>query len=266
MQKYNSLEVQPEQYEQIRGNQAKNGTSFNEHRYGSRRNLYVKNRLIASTSLTAELDLGELSNSQFVSFLGSFNRQLYAQINANQDLLTLKIDFKQPARDKNLKLWNKIPNGTFFYNIDLSSAYWQIAHRLGYIPTKFYQKYKNLDEYKQAKRYCISFLARTNVMEYTNRPSIACDISPLQQVYDNIRNELYLCIQNARKGAENWLEYNVDGISILAKDIPLVKTNLKNLSLDFKINECLKVSDSEYSYKGKVRKFTRNMAKIDAVV
>lgn len=262
MQKYNSLELQPEQYDAIRVNQSKNGTSFNEHRYGSRRNLFVKNRLIASTSLTSSIDLGELSNAHFVSFLGAFNRNLYLQINQDQELLNLKIDFKDPSRDKNLKLWNSLPNGTFFYNMDLSSAYWQIAHRLGYIPTKFYEKYQHLEEYKQAKRYCISFLARTNKMEYSDRPSISCDISPLQRIYDNIRNELYRCIKYARKGAENWIEYNIDGVSVLAKDIPTVKTNLKDLSLDFKINECLKVSDTEYSYKGKLRKFTRNMAKI----
>jgi|694.fasta_scaffold137085_3 hypothetical protein len=258
MQKYNQLEVSYDSYEKIKATQAKNKTIYNEHIYGSRRSLYVNDVLIASCSVVSSLDIGQLKNSQFVSFLGMFNRHLYSRIIANQDLLNLKIEYKELSRDKNLIAWQSISQGTFFYNVDLSSAYWQIAYRLGYISTEVFKKYQYQDEYKQAKRYCISFLARSNTMQYSNRDSITCDISALQQVYDNIRNELYSCVNKCLTGVNDWLEYNIDGVSVLSKDVGTVKKCLTDMNLDFKINECVKVSDREYLYKGKTRLFTRN--------
>lgn len=260
MQKYNQLEVSYEDYDRIKSIQEANKTKFNEHIYGSRRSLYVNDTLIASCSITSSLNIGQISNAQFVSFLGLFNKHLYSRIISNQDLLNLKIEFKELSRDKNIALWQSIDNGTFFYNVDLSSAYWQIAHRLGYISTELFKKYQNQDEYKEVKRYCISFLARTNTMKYSNRDSISCDISVLQRVYDNIRNELYTCVRKCLTDTTEWLEYNIDGVSILSKEVGIVKKCLTDMNLEFKINECVKISDTEYLYKGKNRLFTRNKA------
>lgn len=266
MNNYAKMEVAPDRYEAIKSIQAANGTPYSEQSFGSRKNLYVGNALIASTVQSSNLDLGELSPELFVSFIAAFNRQVYARILKYPHLMDQNIQFKGMSREKNTKLWNTLKSPCFFYNIDLDSAYWQIAHKLGYISKTMFEKYMDQEQYKQAKRYCISFLARKNTMKYPNGQVINCDIRPLQRIYDNIRNELYRCIQKCVENTQMCLEYNIDGLSVMAQDVDTVKKCLNDMQLRFKIIECVKISPTEYSYKGKVRKFTRNMAKMDAVV
>lgn len=255
MKDYAKFEVNAERYDAIKNIQTRNGTPFNEHRFGSRKNLWVNKSIIASTATYSNLQLGELPQEQFVAFLAGFNRHLYTQFDKNPTLFDLKIQFNGISKQKNTPLWNSMKIPSFFYNIDLDSAYWQIAHRLGYISNTMFERYKDQDEYKQAKRYCISFLARTNSMSYANGYEIQCDISPLQRVYDNIRNELYLCIQKCVQCAENCVEYNIDGLSVLVGDIQPVKNCLYEMKLDFKITECVKISPTHYRCKGKERLF-----------
>ena len=192
--------------------------------------------------------------------LAVFRKCLYAQFEANSALYGLKIEFKGFSKGKKLDKWKQLQVGDVFYNIDLSSAYWQIAHKLGYITTELFDDYIRLDDYKQAKRYCISFLARkafsqridSNTGEVTR---IECDNMVLNQVYDNIRNELYRSIQEAKNQANTCLEYNIDGLSVAKDDVRAVTAKLKELGLVYKISECRKIDDSNYTKGGKIRKF-----------
>jgi hypothetical protein len=205
-----------------------------------------------------KLDLGELKKGQFYSFLGGFNRNLYSRFKHNPDLFSVKINYKGVARSKNYQYWDTLEDGTYFYNIDLSSAYWQIAYRLGYLSDKLFQTYLELDAYKHAKRYCVSFLARKNKMVYTTEEGkieIACDTSVFKNVYDNIRNELYKTIQEALIGIENYVEYNIDGVTVMKDDVARVKKAFREEGLKFKVTECRKINDKEYLYGNKIRRF-----------
>lgn len=255
---YSKLEIAPEEYENTKNVIKKNGSKIWEQTLGSRTNLFVDSELVGSLSEDHYLKFSGITSAQFGSFLGQFTKSLYSQIQKNDSLLELKIDFEGLTRDKNQKAWNKIKNREVFYNVDISSAYWQIAYRLGYISKRMFSSYFTKDEYKEAKRYCISFLARDNYMDYQDEREIkrmVCDTSCLDQVYENIRNELYLSISKAKEGIEDWIEYNIDAIVIQEKNLNLVCDRLTEMNLIFKINECVKLDSKEYVSKNKVRKF-----------
>jgi hypothetical protein len=259
MKNYKKFEVGLDEYEQIKRVQLQNGSDVREHSHGSRKKLFVLNKLVAAHAHTSNLDLGDLNQKQFVSFLGTFNKHLYAKFLKQPELYNLDITFSGIAREKNAGFWHSLKKGTYFYNVDLSSAYWQIAHKLGYISTKFFEDYQNVDSYKQAKRYCISFLARTNKTMFrmpNAEYEIHCDNSVLQKVYDNIRNELYNCVQKSIFNVSDWLEYNIDGVTVMSDNLDAVCEEFKGMGLAFKITECRKVSETEYTYGSKLRVFT----------
>lgn len=253
-------EVSVEKYNTLINLQKNNGTNYSEHLKGSRRILKVNNRIVCATSTSSGIDLGEISKEKFIGFIASFKRNIYSHMENNPDNFHKKIDFYGFSRKKNRNKWSELPLTTKFWNIDLSSAYWQMGYRLGYISKNFYLKYLHKDEYKQAKRLCFTFLARHNLKTYFFNKSeytIECDNSCEQLIYDNVRNELYNIIAICNQIAElDCLEHNIDGITICC---PQVKEKiieyLKNEDLHFKINEGIKISDSQYFIKSKIRKF-----------
>lgn len=261
MQRYDKFEVSLEEYEKIKKIQIENGSNVQEHFIGTRKKLIVKSKMIATTSEVTSLPLGGLSKQQFNSFLGRFNKELYAQFKKHNELYDLQIKFDGFSREKNYDVWESLPQNSFFYNIDLSSAYWQIAFKLGYITKRMFETYIELDAYKEAKRYCISFLARSNKMTYTDERQIStvcCDTQIFKQIYANIRNELYVCIKDSIIGVPNWLEYNIDGVSVLSEDLSKIKNAFNEMGLIFKVCECQKISNTMYLYKGVERVFKRS--------
>ena len=77
---------------------------------------------------------------------------VYKKFLKNPDLYDLDIKTEGLSRQKNKEYWDTIPDNTFFYNIDLSSAYWQIAFRLGYLDKRMFDRYMLDDQYKKVKR------------------------------------------------------------------------------------------------------------------
>ena len=121
-----------------------------------------------------------------------------------------------------------------------------------------YDKYIHSDEYKMAKRLCISFLARQNYMIYyinDKEFQVNCDISVFKKVYENIRYYLYSTITGCINEKLCWLEYNIDGISITANELDYVKKYMNDNDLQYKITECRKVDNTKYLYGSKERKF-----------
>jgi hypothetical protein len=258
MQAYRKFEVENQAYEKIKGVQVSNGNVIREHCIGSRKKLYSFDYLIATTANSSQLELGGITIRQFNAFIGMFNRNVYGNFAKNPDLYYLKIIYKGLSKEKNIELWDSLPEGEVFYNLDLSSAYWQIAHRLGYISDKLFNEYIFQDEFKQVKRYCVSFLARKNYMIYKTvdyEVKIVCDTGVLLQVYSNIRNELYNVIHQVIEKCETWLEYNIDGVLILNDHVQIVKDILTENNLIFKMTRCQKLNEKEYLYGSKPRRF-----------
>ena len=254
------LEYPEVRYNEIRNRLLKNNRNFSEQVFGGRKTIYLNNQVTATTVADAGLIMGDITKRQFMAFLGMFNRIMYQQFKKNTELLSLKIEFKGVSRKKNNLLWDKMSYGTMFYNLDLSSAYWQIAYRLGYITEKVYLNYIDKDEYKEVKRYCVSFLARANKKKYTSNTGeyeIKCDMTPLQAVYDNIRNELYKTINEIAEQFPEVLEQNIDGITVLLDDYKKAKELLLEKGLKFKVTQCIKMNDFEYFYGSKPRAFKK---------
>jgi hypothetical protein len=254
-----SLEIADAHYEHTKDVLINNGSKVKEQKHGSRRILYANQEICGFSEMNNYIPLSDkISPKQFNSFLGAFTKSLYNQIKKNQELLNLRIDFKGVSRDKSYESWNALHDKEIFYNIDLSSAYWQMAYRLNYISKKLYENYIFKDEYKEAKRYCVSFLSRENEMQYFDGREInrvSCDISVLKHIYENIRHELYNTIEEIKNLSNNWINYNIDGISVPKKSLKIVCDYFDANNLIYKINECIKIDSDEYYQKGKIRKF-----------
>jgi len=249
-------EVDLDEYNKLIQVQKNNGVSFSEQYKGSRKTLFVRNKPLASVLLSGSfLDLGELTEHQFGSFLGLFKRHLYQQYKKNE-LQHLKINYNGFSRGKNKELFKKAELLHRWYNIDLNSAYWQIGFMLGYVSKNFHDKYIDRPEYKSAKRLCYSFLARQNFKEYSGGIKIFCDGSMDQQIFDNIRNKLYLVIEQALMiSNDDYLEYNIDSVTISHSKLEAVKKMFDDYGLRYSINDYIKISSKEYLLKDKVRIF-----------
>lgn len=258
MSRKKKSEVSVKDFLIIKENYIKSGRLLNEQIFGSRKNLFDENnKLIASNVQNNSIELGKLTKPQFFSFIGLFNKNLYKNLIANEDLLYLKVNFSGMSRKKHRQNFDKLPIGAFFYNLDLNSAYWQIVYKLGYIDYDFYKKYKTADEYKMVKRLCISFLSRHNRKNYYidgQEFSIVCDTSALKQVYTNIRNTLYQLFTDCANNTD-YIAYNIDSIYIERKDLQKVKTMFNDLELEYKLVLCQKTGLREYVYGNEKRIF-----------
>jgi len=254
------LKSECKEYERILSVIQKNNQPYRQQLVGARRSIYVGKNIIATTAATGSVSFGNLKFTKFIAFLGQFNKNLYGQFRLNPKLYDNNIQFNGYSKHRNTEKWDQIGIGSFFYNIDLSSAYWQMAHRLGYIATKLFEKFMYEDDYKMAKRLCISFLARKNTMLYYNGFSvseISCDSQIMNGVYTNIRHELYNIINTAAKIVDSYLDYNTDGITIFGSEINKVKSFFDAEGLIYKVNECRKISGSQYYTNNKIKSFRK---------
>ena len=249
-------EVDLLEYNKLIQVQINNGVDYSEQYKGSRKTLIVRNKPLVSLLLSGSyLDLGNLTDKQFGSFLGLFKNHIYKQV-SKKNLYHLKIDYNGLSRGKNKQAFDKAEIMNTWYNVDLNSAYWQMGYVLGYVSKNFYEKYIDNDEYKSAKRFCYSFLARQNFREYSNGNRIYCDNSLDQQIFDNIRNKLYCIIERALDICQDdYLEYNIDSITVSNSKLPAVIQFFDDLQLKFSVNEFVKLSENKFILKGRVRNF-----------
>lgn len=260
MSNISNLEINQEVYNNTKDIIIKNGSSLWEHSKGSRVTLYSNGVMCATTSSGDYLPLNKgLTRQQFASFLAVFKKTLLMQFKKNQELFSLNIKYDGISRDKNYMVWSEMPVGMEFYTIDLNSAYWQMAYKLGYITKPLFSKYVDDVMYKEAKRYCISFLSRQEYMYYHDGREINkvyCNVDCFIQVYDNIRNALYQSIFDARLQVLEWIDYNIDAITVKKEEVHIIANAFDEMKLLYKIKKCIKTGDFEYvNDKGIIRKF-----------
>ena len=258
MAKVKLLQVNAEDYTIILKKYQKSNKKHYQLFSGSRKTLLnEKNEVICSSVSSNSVDIGIIEKAYFFSFLGQFNKNLYKNL-LEKDLIDYSVNFTGVSRKKNTRNFQCLKIGDFFYNIDLNSAYWQVAFILGYIDEKLYLKFKDKEEYKSAKRLCVSFLARQTKKTYY-LPSgefftISCENSALKNVYQNIRKYLYSIFDSISKET-NYIAYNIDSIYVCREDLSNVKSTLDKLGLAYKYVLCQKISNTEYSFGKKTRKF-----------
>ena len=258
MTKIKSLQVKSEDYKIILNKYEQNNKTYNQLFSGSRKTLLnEKNEIVCSSLSSDSLNIGDINKPYFFSFLAHFNKCLYKNI-VKKNLFDFRVNYSGVSRKKNYASFRKLDVGDFFYIADLNSAYWQIAYKLGYIDSKLYFRYKDDEKYKSAKRLCISFLARnTKKIFYSNSGeffTITCENNVLKLVYENIRKYLYCLFSNIAENTE-FIAYNIDAIYVTKKDLSVVKEFLKLENLDYKLVLCQKISNTEFSYGKKTKKF-----------
>lgn len=247
-----------ERYQNAIATLVNNNRRFSERTLGSRKTICIDNKPKVTIEVENSLNIGGITGKEFASFLGNFNRNLYYCLK-NERLAFTSIIFNGNSRKKQKSFWDNLKVEDCFYNVDLKSAYWQVAHKLGYITTDFYEKYSS-DRYKQAKRYCISFLARRNECTYFDGDdkfrTIYCDTSILNNVYKNIRNKLYICINDAIDVCDGeYLDYNIDAITIPYNKLKCVVDYFLGLGFEIKVTVCIKANEKQYYYGSKLRNF-----------
>ena len=256
---YTRAEVTKEEYDKILATQKANGTKYREQVSGARKSLYVGKILVASIVNSNSLQLDKITQKEFISLLALFQKNVNKAVLSNEELFTLNIPYSGFSKARNGKLWAKLGNNQCFYTFDISNAYWQFAYRLGYISERLYNEYAYMDEFKTAKRYCVTFLARKQKVAYTDpnggKFEVYCDNKLYNQIYENIRNSIYRAVAEAREDVDGWIEYNTDGISVMPEHAQEVKDRFKAMGLEFKITLCRKISEYQYLSGSKTKNF-----------
>jgi hypothetical protein len=245
-------------FNQIFENRVHNGDYFIEKRIGSTKILSNGQKDVAHLK-TNDIYFGDnLTPKDFGVFIAQFNKHLYRNFFKNQSLYNLKVNFKGPTKHVKKDFYKKLNIGNYFYEIDITSAYWQILHKLGYISTSFFKIYRHLDEYKQAKRLCVSFLARQRKATYffkDNPFEINCDNSVLKTVYENVQNELRRIIHEAVNAVNSeYYYYTIDSICVMNVNVDKAKAIFKKHGLSYKITECQKIDEKTFKHGKKIRK------------
>lgn len=232
------------------------GENYSEQIKGGRKTFFMDNKMYFYTVDDQNINIGKyLTDNQFFSFLGRFSKQLYNRFIKNPKLYDIDISYPGSPISKNVLSWTRIEELEGFYSIDLKSAYWQIANKLGYLNDKMFKKYMLDNDYKQAKRLCISFLGRENKKKYGKNIIIKCETDILYKIYQNIRYELHGIIHEASCLVKDYVYFNVDGIYVQKKDKETIENFFKSKGLEFETELCVKYSKIEYIHKGKMRKF-----------
>jgi len=234
---------------------------FTLEKFGTRKFILVGDRYAYAENNGEGIDTG-LSTRDFIAFISGFKRSLNNQLKKNPSLLELNIPYESSVAKKFHNTYDALMQGEKFYNVDLSSAYWQIAKRLGYISKKVFERYMAVDEYKHAKRLCISFLGRRRektiyeVIDgiYTERKEVLSKRD--EQIFVNIRHELYTIINNiVVQLGDAVIEYNTDGISVLQYKREQLENYFRDLGLIYKVNICSKQNEIQYLHNTKLRNF-----------
>jgi hypothetical protein len=264
---FTRAEVTKAEYEKILATQKANGTKYREQVSGGRKSLYVGKILVASIVTASSLQLDNVTQKEFVQLLAMFQKNVNKSLLTNDKLFWLSVPYSGYSKAKNKQNWANMPISQAFYSFDISNAYWQFAYRLGYISRSLYEDYAYMDNFKTAKRYCVTFLARNKKMAYTDskglKYDIICDSKVYDRVYTNIRNSIYQSVADIREGLEDgWIEFNTDGISVLPEYADEVKQRFKKLGLEFKITLCRKISDYQYQSGSKTKNFQTKINKV----
>ncbi len=254
------------EYKKVKKNLVRGKGLFFELRKGSSCSLHKGSFKVARLGVKNGLDFSPLTKKQFTVFLASFRRHFYSRMRSVEGLIGLRVCVKDGSfiRDKNVSAWNEVSLGSYFYCIDLNSAYWQSAYKLGYISEKMFLNYDSSQvEYKSAKRLCFSFLSRNAKADYYLGSdflySVSCEDSEFVFAFDNIRNYLQNIIYElVRCVGFEYLEYTIDSVFVRSDKVDVVKAKLRELGLEFKIIQCKKTNDTDYFYGSKLKQFIKN--------
>ena len=249
----------------------RNANPFCEHIKGQRVKIYRGSHFMMSKEMTG-IDLGGINGRQFSSFLGVFTKNLHKQFESNPSLYDKKITFIGSNKKAYFKsVWDDVEVGDYFFDVDIKNAYWQALRKLGYIDSRLYNRYLEQDEYKKAKRFCVSFLKRTNKVNYyypmVERPqsksdygvyTINCDNTLYSKIFANVCNEVYNTIYYAMKDVDSdkIISYNTDNVVVIGKEnVDKIKRAFNKFGYLYKNSICKKISESEYTRGGKIRTF-----------
>jgi hypothetical protein len=164
-----------------------------------------------------------------------------------------KIDKKYNSSFRNTHLFNSMPIGTEFVNVDVKHCYWRLAYLMGYISPYYYDKVLNQPDMKLWRNMALSCIIAPKKVEYYVKGesvhTITEDTRMYEQVYENIRFyawNLFGRLCHEKIGKEKCLGYFTDGILIYPEDLPKVKTVLARHKLQYRVIKCEKSGVKSY--------------------
>lgn len=164
------------------------------------------------------------------------------------------------VRSTNTHVYNSLPKGELFYEVDICHAYWQVAYKIGMIDEKTYNKYADNAKIKRFRNMSLTAVLAPKTVEYINKGRycgrITEDTGIFNKIYTKIRRTCYNVLYDVLSEVNtNWIKYNIDGLAVLPDMLPIVERKLKQFGYKYTISECHKIDDKTYSSDGEIKNF-----------
>lgn len=154
-------------------------------------------------------------------------------------------------KKRNNFYFRAIPEDTEIVLFDINRAFWQIAHKLGIIDKKVYEKF-NTPFYKLYTNIALASYNRGYTMVYYSHGSkkltITEDMTIYKNLYNNIRYTCYNLIQELVKqlAIDKWYMYNQDALLVSLDQVGIVEKYFADKDYLYKKIHCRKYSDKEF--------------------
>jgi hypothetical protein len=154
---------------------------------------------------------------------------------------------------QNIHLWEMLEIGTNFSYIDIKHAYWQYAHRLGYVSDELYNKSLK-KEFKKDRNKALACLVSIKDCIYYKDGERINNITewnkPYKTMYDNIRFSVFNDIMELREviGDDNILQIKIDCIMFLPHCYEQVFEYFRKKKIKHKNRNCKKIMKDLYYF------------------
>jgi hypothetical protein len=200
----------------------------------------------------------EENNTQIIPLIAQVAKNVNQYIvNNNFEVSPVKQIHSSSLTDRDK--WREIEVGGKFDYIDIAHCFWQIAHQQNYISKTLYSKTLEKPELKIFRNIALACIVAPKIREYYIK---GVKINEIQEdkrlhaiIYNNIRYISYnLMGELAELVGKSFISYRTDGIMVNKKATRIVKRILKEQCFEYRVEECVKVSEFQYKHKGGIKR------------
>ncbi len=174
------------------------------------------------------------------------------------------------VRGLNTDLFKSFDVGQKFYYADINHAYFQVAYKMGMLPKKVYDKYKDNIEIKMYRNIALATVLAPKTIEYYNEGRYMTTITECNEIYNKIYTKIRITTYNIIGELTNllgnrWISYNVDGICFTEDVLETVQAYFEKIDYSYKLLECEKLSETEFRQGDEVKKYYREIRPVSKI-